>query len=163
MPVAEGGLVEYKFPGFIDTYTAGGTITKGQVVVFTGNRTVQASSGTSRKVAGVALHDAVLNEVLSVAKVGVWGLTAASAIAAGDQLVSAAGGQGCAARRRRRCHRGRHQQCSCGDRAGRGGNCPRCRRAGSVAEAPLMRPGLVRDRTELPRTSAAASCRVRGS
>lgn len=87
-----GGIVEYVKPAQTQTLTAGGTITGGQIVELSANRTVIATSGTSRKVAGVALHDAVVGEAVTVATLGVWPIKATGAIAFGDQLISAAAG-----------------------------------------------------------------------
>ena len=93
MPVGKGGIQEYHDPSpDRETYTAGGTISGGDLVVFSANRTVIRSTAQSRKVAGVALYDALANEKVAVAKCGVWPLKAAGAIAAGDQLVGALAG-----------------------------------------------------------------------
>ncbi len=77
------------------TYTAGGTVTGGQVVELSAADTVIATAGASGKAVGVAAHDAA-----SGADVTVWPLpgvthevTASAAVAVGDNLTSAASGQ----------------------------------------------------------------------
>jgi predicted RecA/RadA family phage recombinase len=82
-----GGIVEYAKPGETLTYTAGGTITGGQMVMLTGDRTVQAATAATPKVVGVAVHDAASGEVVTVASEGVWPCIAAGAVAAGDNLI----------------------------------------------------------------------------
>lgn len=76
------------------TFQASGTVTGGRLVESTGNGTVANAAAASVKVLGVAAYDAV-----SGGKVGVWPLaglshriTAAGAIAAGDNLASGANG-----------------------------------------------------------------------
>lgn len=75
------------------TFVAGGTITGGQVVVFSAANTVVAASGASGLVAGIATKDAVANERLAVARMGVQVPTAGGSIAFGDPLKSAASGR----------------------------------------------------------------------
>lgn len=88
-----GGIVEYEMPGDVTTYTAGATITGGQAVGITGaDRTVQAAGATSLIVAGVALHDAASGDIVSVARVGVWPMTAAGAITRGARVKAGAAG-----------------------------------------------------------------------
>lgn len=89
-----GGIVEYASPGDHLTFTAGGTITGGQMVKLSANRTVIATAGAAEtSVIGVALYNAANGDTnLTVATDGVWPLTASGAIAAGDNLTGAAAG-----------------------------------------------------------------------
>lgn len=85
------GLIPYFDLGYRPlTFTASAAVTKGRLVEITGNRTVGPAAAGSLKVAGVALKDAAINELVDVADVGVWPLTAGGAIAAGDRLQSGA-------------------------------------------------------------------------
>ncbi len=72
------GLVEYYAYDEKDTatYTAGATITRGQVVELTGNRTVSPAAIGSTKRKMLALKDAVVGEVLDCAWGGIWPVTA---------------------------------------------------------------------------------------
>lgn len=90
-PNVKNGITEYVKPGDVISCTAGGTITGGQLVQLSGNRTVIACTATTHPL-GVALHDAASGEVVSVATEGVWPVKASGAVAAGDILVSAAAG-----------------------------------------------------------------------
>jgi predicted RecA/RadA family phage recombinase len=92
MPAQAGGIVEYFSPGDHITCTAGGTITGGQLVELTGNRSVTVAGAASNAVLGVALHNAVSGEKVTVATDGVWPLTASGAIATGNRVISAAAG-----------------------------------------------------------------------
>jgi hypothetical protein len=92
MPNVEGGIVEYFGGKERKTLTAGGTITGGQLVALNGNRQVVAAGAASNAVLGVALHNAVSGEKVTVASDGVWPITASGAIAAGDTLIAAAAG-----------------------------------------------------------------------
>lgn len=93
MPNIEGGIVEFfEGSGEHRTYTAGGSITGGQMVALNGNRQVIAAGAASTACAGVALHNAASGEKLTVASDGVWPVTATGAIAAGDTLICAAAG-----------------------------------------------------------------------
>lgn len=92
MAEGKGGIVEYFAPGDHLTFTAGGTITGGQLVAVSANRTVVAAGAGSLLVAGVALHDAVSGEKVTVACEGVWPLKATGAISFGDRLIGAAAG-----------------------------------------------------------------------
>jgi hypothetical protein len=76
-------------------FTAGGTITGGQVVVISAANTVVAGSAASNVVAGVAAFDASSGQ-----KVTVWPLpgathevTASAAVAVGDMLVASSAGK----------------------------------------------------------------------
>ena len=82
---ARGGIVEFFSPGDHITVTAGGTITGGQIVAYSANRTVVTAGAASMLVAGVALHDAVSGEKLTIATDGVWPLKATGAISFGDR------------------------------------------------------------------------------
>ncbi len=75
------------------TFVAGGTITGGDVVVFSASNTVVTASGGSGLVAGIATKDAVSGERLAVARLGVQRPTAGGTIAFGDPLKSAASGR----------------------------------------------------------------------
>lgn len=91
-----GGIVEFVKPGVSLTVTAGAAITGGQAVSLSGNRTVIVATATlAVQVAaiGVAIHSAASGDTnLTVATGGVWPMTASGAIAAGDNLASAAAG-----------------------------------------------------------------------
>jgi hypothetical protein len=76
-------------------YTAGGTITGGQLLELTTAETVQPTSGASVDCIGVAAHDAANGGLVSV-----WPLagvthevTASAAVAVGDNLAPAAAGK----------------------------------------------------------------------
>lgn len=86
-PNVKGGIVEYRRPGEVGTYTAAGTITGGDLVKLNGNRTVIRTTAATDAAVGVALHDAASGEVVSVASAGVWPLKAGAAIAAGDIVI----------------------------------------------------------------------------
>jgi predicted RecA/RadA family phage recombinase len=92
MPGIQGGINEYFAPGHHLTLTASATITGGQIVAYTGNRTVGPAGAASMAVAGIALHNAASGEKVTVATQGVWPATATGAIAAGDTLITAAAG-----------------------------------------------------------------------
>lgn len=72
---------------------ASADITKGQVVVISGDMAVAPSSAASAAVIGVAMFDAKTNEPVSVETEGLFSLTASGAITAGAQVESAAGGK----------------------------------------------------------------------
>jgi len=72
---------------------ASADITKGQVVVVSGDMAVTPSSAASAAVIGVAMFDAKTNEPVSVETEGLFSLTASGAITAGAQVESAAGGK----------------------------------------------------------------------
>lgn len=89
----QGGIVEFVLPGNNATMTAGATITGGQVVKLSANRTVIPSAATAdTKVVGVALYNGATGDAITVATDGVWPLTASGAIAAGDDVTAAAAG-----------------------------------------------------------------------
>lgn len=92
MPVANptGGIVEYVKPGDTFTCTAGGTINGGDLVKLTGDRTVQQCTSGSFAAVGIALHDAVSGDPVTVAAEGIWPVKAAGALAAGDRLIPGA-------------------------------------------------------------------------
>lgn len=75
------------------TYVAGGTITGGDVVVFSAANTVVTASGASSLVAGIATKDAVSGERLAVCRGGVQRPIAGGTIAFGDTVMSAASGR----------------------------------------------------------------------
>lgn len=93
--MVSGGVVE-AFVGDRITMTGSAAITAGQVVAYTGNRTVGPAGALSIVVAGVALqsYDNVpgTGAKLAVAVRGVYYLTASGAIGAGDKVVAAAAG-----------------------------------------------------------------------
>jgi hypothetical protein len=87
--------VEYAAPGDRLTFTAAAAIssaTYAPMVELTGNRTVNVTGAASTKVVGVCINDPAINGPASVAVEGVWPCLAVGAIAAGDNLASAAGG-----------------------------------------------------------------------
>jgi predicted RecA/RadA family phage recombinase len=92
----QGGIVEYVSPGDHLTMSAAATITGGQMVSLSGNRTVIVATATlAVQVAtiGVALFNAVSGDTaLTVATDGVFPLTASGAIVSGDSLLPAAAG-----------------------------------------------------------------------
>lgn len=71
---------------------ATGAITGGRLVEVTGNMSVATAPAGSLKVLGVAARDAVSGASIPVYTDGIHDLVATGAIAAGDLLVSAAGG-----------------------------------------------------------------------
>lgn len=80
-------------PGAAVTFTASAAITGGQLVAVTGGRRVAPAAAGSTAVIGVALNDAAAEAEVPVLSVGVHRLTAAAAVAAGDQVIAAAAGQ----------------------------------------------------------------------
>lgn len=80
-------------PGTALTREASAAITAGQLLTITGDNTVAPTTGDAQLVVGVASRDAAIGELLTVQRGGVHVLTAAAAVAAGDYLMSAAGGQ----------------------------------------------------------------------
>lgn len=78
------------------TFTAGGTITGGQLVeVTTGATTpptVVATSGVSSKVVGVALFDAVSGGLVTVTRTGACDLATTANVAIGDHVTSSTTG-----------------------------------------------------------------------
>lgn len=80
-------------PGHNATFVAGGTLTGGQVVHITATaRTVSATTAASDHVVGVANHDAVTGQRVTVSRGGEHRLTASGAITAGTPVKSAAAG-----------------------------------------------------------------------
>lgn len=71
---------------------ASASITGGQVLEVTGNMTCGPAGAASTKVCGVAARDAVSGASLTVYIDGVFDLTAAGAIAAGDKVCTGAAG-----------------------------------------------------------------------
>jgi hypothetical protein len=93
MPGLAGGINEFHPAGSPPlTLTASATITGGQIVIYTGNRTCGPAGAGATAVAGIAMHNAASGEKVSVATDGVWPATATGAIAAGDTLITAAAG-----------------------------------------------------------------------
>lgn len=72
---------------------ASADITKGQVVVVSGDMEVAPASAASAAVIGVAMFDAKEGDPVSVETEGLFSLTASGAITAGAQVESAAGGK----------------------------------------------------------------------
>lgn len=72
---------------------ASADITKGQVVVVSGNMKVAPASAASAAVIGVAMFDAKGGDPVSVETEGLFSLTASGAITAGAQVESAADGK----------------------------------------------------------------------
>lgn len=80
-------------PGTDVTYVAGGTITGGQVVhISATGRTVTATGAASDHVVGVACHDALTGQPVTVSRGGEQRLVAAGAITAGTPVKAAAAG-----------------------------------------------------------------------
>lgn len=75
------------------TRTASAPIIGGQVVIVSGPGTVAPSAGADAKWLGVAAHDAVAGQEVTVFKGGVQRPLASAAIAAGDIVVTAATGR----------------------------------------------------------------------
>jgi predicted RecA/RadA family phage recombinase len=86
-PNLKGGIVEYRRPGEVGTYTAGAAIVGGELVKFSANRTVIKTTAATDAAAGVALHDAATGEAVSVAAQGVWPLKAGATIGFGDIVI----------------------------------------------------------------------------
>lgn len=81
-------------PGQSVTFTASATITGGQVVEVSGDRTVAPGTAASTKAIGTAAHDAASGESLVVHIAGaVDTATSAAAITAGAEVEAAASGK----------------------------------------------------------------------
>jgi hypothetical protein len=80
-------------PGRAVTREASATITGGQLLTVTGEKTVGPTTGQGQVVAGVAARDALDTELVVVQRGGVHVLTAAEAISAGDRIQSGAAGK----------------------------------------------------------------------
>lgn len=93
----EGGIVEFAYPGDVLTFTvdssASTSVAGGNLVAITGDLEVDVAGDASEAVAGVALHDAAAGAIVTVARVGVYYLTAANAVSAGDLVEAAAAGE----------------------------------------------------------------------
>jgi hypothetical protein len=74
-------------------FTAGGAITKGNVVVLGSGGTVTAAAGVNRAAIGVALASASSGGTVPVALRGIVWVTAGGAISKGAFVTSAAGGK----------------------------------------------------------------------
>jgi hypothetical protein len=74
-------------------FTAGGTITKGNVVVLGSGGTVTAAAGVSRAAIGVALASASSGGTVPVALRGIVWVTAGGAVSKGAFVTSGAGGK----------------------------------------------------------------------
>jgi hypothetical protein len=77
----------------METLTAGGTITAGNVVYLSAAGTVSATTAASSAVLGSAASDATVGQKVGVLLGGVQRLVAAGAIAAGALVISAANGR----------------------------------------------------------------------
>jgi hypothetical protein len=89
-----GDYTETHSPGAHVTYTASGAITGGQVVALVSAGTVATAAGTALEpIVGVACHDQVAGQKVTVARGGVQRPIAAGVIAAGAYVKSAAAGQ----------------------------------------------------------------------
>jgi hypothetical protein len=85
---------ESNVPGWHRTYTAGGAITGGQLVALTAANTVTTAAGTANEpVVGIAAHDAVSGDTVTVARGGVQRPVASATVALGSYIKSAAAGQ----------------------------------------------------------------------
>lgn len=93
MAVSGGSNVVYR-PGDIVSFTTGAAVTEGRLVAISGDWTVEETAGESRAVVGVALQtSSAAGDVIPVQLLGyVFRLTASGAVAAGNQVVSAANG-----------------------------------------------------------------------
>jgi hypothetical protein len=81
------------FPAFRRTYTAGATITGGQLVQITAASTVSPATATGQPWVGVAEYDAASGAQVTVLQcVGEHLMTASGSIAAGAYVVPAAAG-----------------------------------------------------------------------
>jgi hypothetical protein len=85
---------ESNAPAWHRTYTAGGAINGGQLVVLTAANTVTVAAGTANEpVVGIAAHDAVSADTVTVARGGVQRPVAAGTITLGSYVKAAAAGQ----------------------------------------------------------------------
>lgn len=89
-----GAIVEYAKPGDLLTMTvaSGQSVTGGQMVELTGDRTVRAGQADSVVACGVAVYDGSAGDKVAVATDGVWPLVASGSITQGQRLVCAASG-----------------------------------------------------------------------
>lgn len=78
--------------GLAVTYKASTTITGGQVVAITGAGTVGPAGAAPSPWIGVASNDAAVNDNVTVYSGGVQNVTASSAVAAGDAVVTGVAG-----------------------------------------------------------------------
>lgn len=89
-----GDYLPNHLPGNDVAYTAGATITGGQVVYLSGTpRVVSPTTAAVRNVVGIACHDAILNQPVTVSRGGEQRPVANGAITAGVLVKSAAAGQ----------------------------------------------------------------------
>lgn len=79
-------------PGQDITSTTSAAVTGGQLLAVSGSGTVAPTAGATAAWVGVAAYDAASGARVAIHKGGVQRLTATGAIAAGDQVVSAANG-----------------------------------------------------------------------
>jgi len=97
VPSIRGGIVEKFRDSDRLTYTVGaGQVATGGLLVeaVTGvDRQVKLAAAASVRCQGVAMHDGVPGDSVTVAAAGVFMLTASGAIVAGDRLICAAAGQ----------------------------------------------------------------------
>ena len=97
--ISEGNMIGY-LPAEFGTngnlnqkgIKASAAVEKGQVVYISGDMTIAPTAAASKKVIGVAMFDAKVNEFTSVETEGLFALTASGAISAGDLVESAADG-----------------------------------------------------------------------
>ena len=80
------------FPADSLTFTAGATITAGQLVYISAANTVSPTSAATAAWVGVAAHDAASGALVAVYTEGVHTLAASGAIAAGATVIPAASG-----------------------------------------------------------------------
>jgi hypothetical protein len=81
-------------PGENVSYVAGGTITGGQCVILSATgRTVTASSGDTAACVGIAVHDAISGQAVTVARGGEQRPIVNAAVAAGALVKAAAAGR----------------------------------------------------------------------
>lgn len=94
MTVTDAVVAVFKSGAVQPTFSVAAAVTAGRVVEINGNRTVQHAGAASLKAVGVALQtsDGTTGDKIAVATGGVFLLTASGAIAAGDQVITAATG-----------------------------------------------------------------------
>ncbi len=80
-------------PGDDVTFTAGSAITGGQLVTLSAANTVVPAAAASALWVGVALQDAASGATVVVSTAGIHECVVASAVAAGDAIMSAATGR----------------------------------------------------------------------
>lgn len=85
-------VTEYHSPADRLTYTATATITGGQLVELTGDRTIGPAGAGSVKCVGIAMQDCAVGAKVGVASEGVWPVVSGGVITAGMRLKCGAAG-----------------------------------------------------------------------